>query len=141
MEAKDFNPGDHVYTRNIQAAADLLAIGCPMRDPMGLTVTETADHRRDVIFWLENRKIVCGGIELATADWLKALLVPWAEFKLSLEHPIAMMKAAGENRQVLVRAVKAASDHPFRVIQRGNRVVVIGPAVSEENARRLMSQG
>ena len=141
MEVKDFNPGDHVYTRNIQAAADLLAIGCPLRDPMGLTVTETADRRRDVIFWLENREIECGGLKFTTSKWLQLLSVPWNQFDVSLEHPIAMMKAAGENRQVLVRAVKMASERPFRVIQRGNRVVVIGPDVSETNARRLMSQG
>lgn len=133
--------GDHVFTRNIQAAANLIAIGAKLRQPMPVTVAQSAGRPDDVLFWFENGTIECGGETKTAAAWLTLFLCPWSDFDLSLEHPAAFLKAAAENRQILVAGAKKAGEQPFRVIQRGNRVAVIGPGVTEANARRLLNQG
>ena len=79
----------------------------------------------------------CGNQTDTAAEWLRLFLCPWSEFDLPLDHPVAFLKAAAENRQILVAGVKQAKAQPFRVIQRGNRVAVLGPTVTEANARRL----
>jgi hypothetical protein len=140
MEASELT-GHHVFTRNIQAAANLIAIGAKIRQPMPVTAARSADKPEDVLFWFENTEITCGGETKPAAAWLTLFLCPWSDFKLSLEHPATFLKAAAENRQILVAGAKRAQEQPFRVIQRGNRVAVIGTAVSEANARRLFEQG
>jgi hypothetical protein len=140
MRADELN-GDHVFTRNIAAAANLIAIGARIRQPMPVTATRAVGKPDDVLFWFENGPVECGGDTKPAASWLTLFLCPWSDFKLSLDHPAAFLKAAAENRQILIAGAKRAQEQPFRVIQRGNRVAVIGPAVSETNARRLLSQG
>ena len=143
MEAKDLN-GDHVYTRDIAAAANLIAIGAKLRSQMPVTATQRIGrdaHAGDVLFWFENSEVELAGDKKSAAEWLALFLCPWSDFKLSLDHPAAFLKAAAENRKILVAGAKSAQEHPFRVMQRGNRIVVLGAGVSETNARRLLSQG
>jgi hypothetical protein len=144
MEGKEL-AGHGLYTRDIAAAAAMIAIGCKLRDEMAVTATKTGEGPAgDVIFWFQEQEVQCplpAGEIKAASWWLAQLLCPWSDFKLSLEHPVAYMKAAAENRKNLLGAVKSALENPFRVIQRGRRIAVLGPAVTEANARRLLNQG
>ena len=139
LEGKDL-AGHHVYTRNIAAAASLLAIGAKLRPQMPVTVS-TRGAGEDVIFWFEPGEVEVAGIKRSVEAWLGLLLCPWSGFDLSLDHPVAFLKAGAENRQILVAGVKQAEKQPFKVIQRGNRIAVLGPAMSEANARRLLNEG
>ena len=138
LDAKDL-AGHHVFTRNIQAAAALIAIGARLRPQLPVTATRAKDRPEDVIFWFENGEIECGGVKRTAAAWLGLFTCPWSDFDLGLEHPAAFLKAAGENRTILVQAVKSAQSRPFRVVQRGNRIAVLGPDMSEGNFRRILS--
>lgn len=140
IEGRDLE-GHHVFTRNLAATASLLALGAQFRAQMPITVTKAAGKPDDILFWFESTPITVAEVTKPAEAWLGALICPWQAFDLSLEHPAAYLKAAAENRSILVSAVKRAQEHPFRVIQRGNRVALIGPGLSERNARRLLSQG
>lgn len=133
--------GVHVYTRNIAAAASLIAIGARLRPQMPVTATKGAGRGDDLLFWFENGEIECAGTKRPVAGWLTLFLCPWSDFDLPLEHPAAFLKASAENRQILVSAAKTAQAHPFKIVQRHNRIAVLGPALSEDDARRLLSQG
>lgn len=133
--------GDRLFTRNIAAASNLIAIGAKLREPMPVTVTKAPGRPDDVVFWFENREVTVAGETLPAAAWLTLFLCPWSDFKLSLDHPAAFLKAAAENRQILVAGVKRAQQEPFHVIQRGNRIAIIGHGVTEANARRLLKEG
>ena len=140
VEARDLE-GKHLFTRNIAAAAALISIGAKLRSQMPVTVTKSAGKPDDTVFWFENAAIDVAGVVRPVEAWLTLFLCPWSDFDLPLDHPAAFLKAAAENRSVLVSAVKTAQAQPFRVIQRGNRVAVLGPGLSEHDARRLLSQG
>lgn len=139
MQSKDFE-GRHVFTRSIAAASALVALGIPLREQLPVTVTREGP-KEDTVFWFRHGPVQIAGLTLGAGEWLRLLLCPWPEFKVSLDHPVAYLKASAENRQVLLKGVQSAQGRPFRVVRRPNRTVVIGAGVSEENARRLINQG
>ncbi len=105
-----------------------------------MPVTATRKHGQpdQVIFWFEPGDVEIAQTRMTVDQWLKAFLCPWDEFKLSLDHPAAYLKAAGENRQNLLSYVKDAQAHAFRLVQRGNRTVVASAGMTEANLRRLV---
>lgn len=128
-----------VYTRSIAHAAALIAIGAKLREKLPITCVK-GDGRDGYLFWFEEHEVKVGEHWKLTSRWLHLLACPWAEFDLSLDHPIAFLKAADENRQSLLAGVKSAGDHPFRVVRQGNRVVVVGSQVSPDKLQRLLNQ-
>ena len=139
MNEQDFKR-QHVYTKDIAAAASLIEIGCQRREQLPITSVISEKGGKEVIFWFEHGEVIVGGIKKTTLDWLRLLTCPWADFtkELSLDHQVAHLKAHAENRKVLARAAKDAERFPFRIIQQGNRVAVVGANVSEANRRRLL---
>lgn len=129
----------HVFTRSIAHASSMVALGIPLRPEMPVTVTKEAG-KEDILFWFEPGSVTVEGLALPAREWLRLLMCPWSDFKVSLEHPVAYLRAASENRQVLLAGVKTAQGRPFQVFKNGNRTVVIGAGVSEQSARRLLSQ-
>ncbi len=130
-----------MFTRNIQAAANLIAIGAKLREAMPVTAVRAVGKPDDVLFWFEPGNVTCANHTASATEWLRLFLCPWSEFGLSLDHPVAHLKAAAENRQILVAAVKSQKENPFRVIQNGNRVAVMAPAMTQANAKRLLRDG
>lgn len=133
-----------LFTPNVAAAAALVAIGAPLREPVPVTVTIEGKEEQ-VLFWFQRAEVECGGLRKPVGFWLEALTCSWADFTgrlgLNLEHPIAFLKASAENRQVLISGVKRARGKPFRVLRRANRIIIVGADTSEESMRRLLAHG
>lgn len=133
-----------LFTANVAAAAALVAIGVPLREPVPVTVT-IENGREQVLFWFLREEIECGGLLRTAGFWLEALTCTWSDFRdkleLDLDHPIAFLKASAENRQVLLAGVKRARGKPFRVLRRANRIIIVSADTSEDSMRRLLAQG
>lgn len=138
MDGKDLE-AKHVFTRQIHAAAALIAIGAKLRQPMPVTAT-LGTKGEEIVFWFEPAEIECGGEKKSVGEWLELLTCPYEKFPLGPDHPISYLKAVDVNRQVLLTGVKTARQKPFRVVQRGRRIVVLGADVSDERARQLINQ-
>lgn len=140
MTEADFK-GTHCYTKSIAAASALIAIGAKIRPINGVTFHKNGSASGELIFWFEAGQIEIAGVAHPVGTWLAKFLSPWVDFGLSLDHPWAFLKAAAENRQTLLPAVKMAQDHPFRVLQKNGRAIVVGSKVSDEQIRKLVNQG
>lgn len=131
----------HIYTPKIAAASGLIALGYKLREKMPVTVTQRQGRPNEVLFWFEDVSIDQTGVILTTRQVLELLVNGWDRFRLPHTHPIAYLKAADENRQVLLSGVKQAETTPFKVMQNGNRVMVIPPGMSQQQATRLYTEG
>lgn len=146
MEPEQLN-SRYVFTRNIAAASSLVSLGVKLRPALPVTVTEDGGNR-DTLFWFEGGNVEVAGVSLGAASWLWLLLCSWAEFTACkdlgahpLDHPVAYLKAAAENRAVLLTGVKTAAGKPFRVVRQAGRTIVIGADVSESGRREILQRG
>src|SRR5580700_10635216 len=130
MDLETIN-GTHVFVRDVAAASALIAIGAKLRQQMPVTAASVGGHAQ-ITFWFDQGNVECGGVTKSVSEWLRLLLCPWVDFRLPLEHPVAFLKAAAENRKSLLPAIKSAEEKPFRIAQRGNRIIVVGADVSDD---------
>jgi len=128
---------DHIPTADIKLASILISCGIPIRehDPITCVVDHDKGTRRETFtFWFD-------GSAPGKKDEAKKLIAAyqaarnWETMTLDVEHPLYWMKGALENREQLLNWIRK-SVKPMRIIQNGNKTVLIGehasPALREK---------
>lgn len=122
---------DNIPTNDIKLAAILIAMGIPTRqsDPVTCVVTNEGGIRKETFtFWFD--------VSAGKKDEAKKLIDAyqkarnWEEMVLDAEHPLYWMKGALENREVLLHWIRK-NVKPMKIIQHGNKTVLIGENASK----------
>lgn len=131
----------HIFANDIGLASILDAYGIPKRQPDPITREIRQRDGRDVEsakWWFD----VSDDVHAAKAKELMDAYFAardWERYTLDPEHPIYWMKGVLENRTANLHMFHHGAT-PMRVIENGERTVLIGPRASEKTKEILKQQ-
>ncbi len=123
------------YTANIKLASILAGLGVPRRaqDPTTCHFDTRPGHedRKYYNFWFDLTDEASEGLckEIVAANEQARAGV--GTVKLDIEHPFFYMHAALENREALMNEIRSERVVPMRIIEHGNRTLLISDRASE----------
>ena len=129
-----------IFVCDIGLASILDAFGIPKRecDPLTREIrTKDGKETETAKWWYDISDPVA---EEKCRDVMEAyrLARDWKEFKFDPEHPLYWMKGVLENRNANLHILKNGAT-PMRIIEHGDKTIIIGPRISQENKDKLKS--
>lgn len=128
----------YYFATEIKLASILTSYGIPRRESDPITceiIKENGKEERRHKFWFDisdkNDADKCHAIE---TDFFAAK--NWETLNRDAEDPLYWMKGALENRDALVHEIRNQVS-PMEVITVGDKTVIIGHRLSEENKKKL----
>ena len=129
----------HIFVTDIKLAAILLALGIPIRKAEPITCIVSTDNngnRREAFsFWFD---VTDDGLQEKAQEAVTAYAKArdWESFSLPTDHPLYWMKGVLENREVLLGWIRK-NVKPLRVIQHGEKTILIGEKASNRLKSRM----
>lgn len=122
------------YTCDIKLAAILAGLGVPRRasDPTTchFDTRPGLEERRYYNFWFDTTDDIHEGLCREIVKAYNTAKEDLARVQLDIEHPFFYMHAALNNRETLMHEIRSDKVVPMRVIEHGNRTLLISDRAS-----------
>lgn len=131
----------HIYVTDISLASILNAFGIPRRMPDPITREIRTRGGKDVEcgkWWFDVSNEEHAEKAKETMDAYYAAR-DWESYLLDKEHPLYWMKGVLENRTANLHLYHHGAT-PMKIIQDGDRTVIVGPRISERTKEILKTE-
>jgi len=127
-----------IFVLDISLASILDAFGIPKRNPDPVTReirTRDGQQVESGKWWFD----VSDDIHADRAKWIMdayGAARDWEDYQLDIEHPLYWMKGVLENRTANLHLFHHGAT-PMKIIESGDRTVIIGPRLSQKDRDTL----